>query len=54
MIVLSAVSGARSRPYRIQPGEAGLIFGYSNVSESAIGRGVDKLAKAIAATRAGH
>jgi GntR family transcriptional regulator/MocR family aminotransferase len=47
-----AVAGVS--PYRIQAGDAGLIFGYSTVSESAIRRGVDGLAKAIAEMRAGH
>jgi GntR family transcriptional regulator/MocR family aminotransferase len=46
-----AVAGVA--PYRIEAGEAGLIFGYSNIGESAIRRGVDRLAKAIADTRAG-
>jgi GntR family transcriptional regulator/MocR family aminotransferase len=46
-----AVAGVA--PYRIESGEAGLIFGYSNIGESAIRRGVDRLAKAIAETRAG-
>jgi GntR family transcriptional regulator/MocR family aminotransferase len=39
-------------PYRIQVGDAGLIFGYSDLSESAIRRGVDDLADAIAEVRA--
>jgi hypothetical protein len=33
-------------------GDAGLIFGYSDLSESAIRRGVDDLADAIAEVRA--
>jgi GntR family transcriptional regulator/MocR family aminotransferase len=45
-----AVAGVS--PYRIEAGDGGLIFGYSTVSESAIRRGVDRLATAIAETRA--
>jgi GntR family transcriptional regulator/MocR family aminotransferase len=46
------VSVAGVSPYRIEPGDPGLIFGYSNVSESSIERGVKLLAKAIADARA--
>jgi GntR family transcriptional regulator/MocR family aminotransferase len=46
------VSVAGVSPYRIEPGDPGLIFGYSNLSESAIDRGIRLLAKAIAETRA--
>jgi GntR family transcriptional regulator/MocR family aminotransferase len=31
-------------PYRMSPGRSGLVFGYGNLSESAIRRGVDLLA----------
>jgi GntR family transcriptional regulator/MocR family aminotransferase len=56
----TVVAAARARgvaiagvsPYRIQAGDAGLIFGYSDLSESAIRRGVDHLADAIAEVRA--
>jgi GntR family transcriptional regulator/MocR family aminotransferase len=56
----SVVAAARARgvsvagvsPYRIEPGDAALIFGYSDLSENAIRRGVDHLADAIAEIRA--
>jgi GntR family transcriptional regulator / MocR family aminotransferase len=39
-------------PYRVQAGDGALLFGYSDLSENAIRRGVDHLADAIAEIRA--
>ena len=38
--------------YRVNPGPAGLIFGYANVGDSAIDEGISRLARAIATVRA--
>jgi GntR family transcriptional regulator / MocR family aminotransferase len=47
-----AVAVAGLAPYRLAPSpEGGLIFGYSTIAESAIRRGVDLLADAIAELR---
>ena len=40
-------------PYRLSPGRAGLIFGYSNLTERAIADGTRRLARAIAGLRGG-
>jgi GntR family transcriptional regulator/MocR family aminotransferase len=40
-------------PYRMNPGPAGLIFGYATLSDRAIAEGIARLAAAIAALRAG-
>jgi GntR family transcriptional regulator/MocR family aminotransferase len=39
-------------PYRIEAGDGALLFGYSDLSEDGIRRGVDHLADAIAEIRA--
>jgi GntR family transcriptional regulator / MocR family aminotransferase len=38
-------------PYRMSPGPAGLIFGYSDLSERGIADGVARLAAAVADVR---
>jgi GntR family transcriptional regulator / MocR family aminotransferase len=45
-----AVAGVS--PYRLTPGDGGLIFGYSTITERAIDQGVGLLADAIAELRA--
>jgi GntR family transcriptional regulator/MocR family aminotransferase len=48
------VAVAGIEPYRVAPAtQGGLIFGYSSISESAIRRGIDLLAEAIAGLRSG-
>jgi DNA-binding transcriptional MocR family regulator len=48
------VAVAGLQPYRLAPSaEGGLIFGYSTIAESAIRRGVDLIADAIAELRGG-
>ena len=39
------------RPYRMSPGRDALLFGYGNLSETAIRDGIALLAEAVAAVR---